>query len=330
MAAWSLKVLLLVSLTLPEPSRSLSEADKEDLVGAHNKYRSLVPDASNILKMNWDKDLAKMAAAFAQECVWEHNNERGNTGENLYMITSPIDLKQAVEKWYLEFTDYTYETMDCTPKMMCGHYTQLIWANTDKVGCGTHLCEEVKGLIYKNLSLLVCNYLPPGNVLGQHPYKKGTPCSECPDGTKCIDSLCTSELEPEEEPKLEPTAEPETKQEPIAEPETKLEPIEPETKLEPMTEPETKLEPTTEPETEQEAYIELKTKPEPKMEPETTSKPTPKLDPQMKSKLTQGTDHKLESEIESDEAAKANGSLGLPSSTVLTFIMLLVLYSASS
>ncbi|XP_072335932.1 peptidase inhibitor 16-like [Scyliorhinus torazame] len=315
MAAWSVTMALLVCLTFPEPVRPLSEAEKEDLVHVHNTYRSQVPDASSMLRMNWDNDLAEMAAEYAQKCVWGHNKERGTTGENLYVATSPLNLKEAVKKWYSELTDYTYETMDCTPQKMCGHYTQIIWANSNKVGCSSHSCDEVKGLEYKNLSLLVCNYLPPGNVVGEHPYKKGTPCSECPDGTKCIENLCTSEQEPETQP------EPKLEAEPKSEPGTKLEPItEPETKLEPVTEPETKLEPVTEPEK----------KTEPKMELETVSKPEPKLQLERNSKLIQETDHKLGQKSKSDKSATDNGNLALPSGIILTFIMLLVFYSASS
>ncbi|GCB65012.1 hypothetical protein scyTo_0000359 [Scyliorhinus torazame] len=191
----------------------------------------------------------------------------------------------------------------------------IVWANSNKVGCSSHSCDEVKGLEYKNLSLLVCNYLPPGNVVGEHPYKKGTPCSECPDGTKCIENLCTSEQEPETQP------EPKLEAEPKSEPGTKLEPItEPETKLEPVTEPETKLEPVTEPEK----------KTEPKMELETVSKPEPKLQLERNSKLIQETDHKLGQKSKSDKSATDNGNLALPSGIILTFIMLLVFYSASS
>ncbi|XP_041051794.1 peptidase inhibitor 16-like [Carcharodon carcharias] len=336
MAAGSLRVLLLISLTFPESTRALSEAEKKDVVDLHNKYRSKVLDASNMLRMNWDKDLEEMAVKYAQECTWGHNKNRGRTGENLYLInTSPLDLKAAIEKWYLEVADYTYETMDCAPQKKCGHYTQLVWANSDKVGCGCHFCDEVKGLEINNLSILVCNYLPPGNVIGQKPYMKGTPCSQCPDGTKCIDELCTSQLMPEAQP--QPKLDEEPKPEPTTEPETKLEPIEPETKLEPTTEAETKLEPITEPETKLDPHIEVEPKPEPKLKPETSSKPEPKLDfklekldPQIKSKQVNETEYMLNPKSKSDQAGTSDGNLTLPSGIILTFIMLLVLYSASS
>jgi hypothetical protein len=40
-----------------------------------------------------------------------------------------------------------------------GHYTQLVWATTHKVGCGFHKCDHggVKGKPYYSY---VCNYCP--------------------------------------------------------------------------------------------------------------------------------------------------------------------------
>ncbi|XP_051891059.1 peptidase inhibitor 16-like [Pristis pectinata] len=232
MAAGSLKALLLLSLIFPERTLALSEEEKKDLVDAHNKYRALVMDASNMLRMKWDNDLEEFAFKYAKECTWGHNEKRGRTGENLYAITGTVNLKLAVEKWYLEVADYTYDTMECTPMKMCGHYTQVVWADSDKMGCASHFCDELKGLDEKNLSILVCNYLPPGNVAGDHPYKKGTPCSECPDGFKCIDNLCTSELDlgpgsetdPQSPLKPEPEAELELEAKPESSPEADLEP----------------------------------------------------------------------------------------------------------
>ncbi|XP_072419644.1 peptidase inhibitor 16-like [Chiloscyllium punctatum] len=355
MAASSFKVLLLIYLTCPEPTGALSEADKEVLLEAHNRFRSEVPDASNMLKMNWDKDLEEIAIEYAQKCIWGHNKERGRTGENLYAVTGLLNIKEAVKKWYFEVKDYTYETMECTPNKLCGHYTQLVWADSDKVGCSSHMCEEVQGLNHKNLSLLVCNYLPPGNVIGEKPYKKGIPCSECPDGTKCTDMLCTSILEPEPEPVTEakPKMEAEAKPQPITESEAKLEPIteshtkpqpvtESEAKVEPITKSQTKLQPITESETKLEPTPELETKLEPKVKPGTT------LEPKVKpgTTLEPHTEEKTIPDLKNDPEMKwtvilqdpnfpphskceqvNTGNLTL-SSCILTFIMLLVLYFA--
>jgi hypothetical protein len=65
-----------------------------------------------------------------------------------------------------------------------GHYTQLVWAQTAKVGCGFVQYG-------KNEQLLVCNYLPAGNTIGQKMYEQGSACSMCPSShSNCDDSLC--------------------------------------------------------------------------------------------------------------------------------------------
>jgi hypothetical protein len=48
----------------------------------------------------------------------------------------------------------------------CGHYTQVVWRNTERVGCGYSTCQA-QGF---NFEVWVCNYDPPGNFIGQAPY----------------------------------------------------------------------------------------------------------------------------------------------------------------
>nr|CAD7586036.1 unnamed protein product [Timema genevievae] len=62
-----------------------------------------------------------------------------------------------------------------------GHYTQLVWADTHLVGCGS--ISFPSGSWNKNQ--LACNYGPGGNMIGASVYKEGKPCSKCPEGTKC-------------------------------------------------------------------------------------------------------------------------------------------------
>ena len=48
---------------------------------------------------------------------------------------------------------------------MCGHYTQVVWRNTTKIGCAIYTCP---GFQYG--STVVCDYGPGGNIGGQSPY----------------------------------------------------------------------------------------------------------------------------------------------------------------
>ncbi|KAF6115509.1 peptidase inhibitor 16 [Phyllostomus discolor] len=183
---------LLLLVTTTGPTGALDDEERLEMVKLHNLYRAQVsPSAANMLQMRWDGELAAFAKAYAQQCVWGHNKERGRRGENLFAITDEgMDVPRAVEEWYLEQEHYNFSAAHCDPGQMCGHYTQVVWAKTEKIGCGSHFCEKLQGVEETNIHLLVCNYEPPGNVKGQRPYQEGTPCSQCPSDYRCENSLC--------------------------------------------------------------------------------------------------------------------------------------------
>ena len=53
---------------------------------------------------------------------------------------------------------------------MCGHYTQVMWNNTQSVGCGLRTtCTGTYA------TMISCNYYPPGNYVGQRPFPRTTP-----------------------------------------------------------------------------------------------------------------------------------------------------------
>ena len=68
-----------------------------------------------------------------------------------------------------------------------GHYTQMVWAKTSKIGCGSISWQE--GRFIKQF--LVCNYGPSGNFLRAPMYEIGQACSRCPSGTSCSNGLCS-------------------------------------------------------------------------------------------------------------------------------------------
>lgn len=95
-----------------------------------------------------------------------------------------------MKAWDDEKTDYTYSTKACSA--VCGHYTQVVWANSEYVGCAAHTCSSFTGLSssFNGGTIVVCNYGPGGNYNKQFPYLTGTPCSACPSGTTCAKNLC--------------------------------------------------------------------------------------------------------------------------------------------
>uniref|UniRef100_A0A7N6BVY7 SCP domain-containing protein n=1 Tax=Anabas testudineus TaxID=64144 RepID=A0A7N6BVY7_ANATE len=144
----------------------------------------------------WDPNLKLVAEGYAAKCIWNHNPDLEDTGENLFAGTGSLDPREAMEKWFLEHLDYDFQNNTCDEDKMCGHYTQMVWADTHRVGCAYHLCNSMEGLEWERVSFLVCNYYPPGNYEGERPYVEGDWCSRCPEKLqKCENNLCGRTLD---------------------------------------------------------------------------------------------------------------------------------------
>uniref|UniRef100_A0A4W3GGJ9 SCP domain-containing protein n=1 Tax=Callorhinchus milii TaxID=7868 RepID=A0A4W3GGJ9_CALMI len=120
--------------------------------------------------LKWDYKLERVSKGYAARCIWDHNPKRGKSGENLFVSTGTIHAETAVIFWYNEISDYTFDTNSCVPGKMCGHYTQVMWYNSQKLACAKHV------------------QLP---TTGSGPYKQGPSCSECPSGYTCENKLCS-------------------------------------------------------------------------------------------------------------------------------------------
>ncbi|XP_049422155.1 GLIPR1-like protein 1 [Epinephelus fuscoguttatus] len=200
--AWIILDVGVCSVSLPEitDGKFIDECVRE-----HNRARSSVsPPASDMLYMTWDEGLAITARAWARHCVFEHNGYLkdvrrvhptfSSVGENIWTSSSPhFDVSRAIKRWVDEKQDYDYNRNICTK--VCGHYTQVVWASSFKVGCAVQLCTN--GVKYTSFAdqegiLFVCNYATAGNVNGGRPYNyEGAVCSKC-KGT-CVENLCRSQ-----------------------------------------------------------------------------------------------------------------------------------------
>lgn len=163
--------------------------------------------------MSWDTELEAFAQAYAEKCIWDHNKERGRRGENLFAMAPMLDLEFAVEDWNAEEKFYNLTTSTCVSGQMCGHYTQVVWASTHRIGCGSKFCEKIEGIETEDMYLLVCNYYPPGNMKGRKPYREGPSCSQCPEDRVCVNSLCADAQSTEE---LDVNSDHEGKEQPTA------------------------------------------------------------------------------------------------------------------
>lgn len=190
------------------------EAYQPDVaVKVHNDYRRL-QNSSNMKALQWDEGLADETATYALKCDFNHDSNSVD-GENIYMTTKTFDttgtLMGAITAWHKEEKDYDFSTNKCAPGEVCGHYTQMVWANSRRIGCAVASCPSVKNAFDDNRggTLVFCRYSPAGNVAGVSPFKQGKRCSECDSEWGCENGLCvpaeTPSPKPETKPGLQPT-----------------------------------------------------------------------------------------------------------------------------
>jgi pathogenesis-related protein 1 len=136
------------------------------ITAAHNAVRADV----GVAGMTWNADLATLATGFIADCQFAHSsgNERSNVagfeyvGENLYASGgggSPTG-QEITDAWASEISDYDYASNSCSGT--CGHYTQIVWADSTDLGCAVKDCG--------GMFIVSCEYGPGGNFVGQRPY----------------------------------------------------------------------------------------------------------------------------------------------------------------
>lgn len=146
-----------------------------EMLDTHNEVRAgAKPTPSPTLEpLRWDGFAQAEARKWVDRCEFMHNPERGEYGENIAAATVDYwDTPGVVKAWAVEASDYDYNRNTCAPGKMCGHYTQIVWRNTKRVGCATQVCTKNSpfGAQHPRWQFWVCNYAPPGNYVGQRPY----------------------------------------------------------------------------------------------------------------------------------------------------------------
>jgi hypothetical protein len=135
------------------------------VVAIHNQLRS----AQGVGPVMWDRSLAAAADAYAQQLAitgrWGHSptQARPGQGENLWMGTrGAFSVDQMVGAWVSErpmFQRGAFPGVSRTGRWEdVGHYTQMIWPGSTRVGCAIRSSSRN--------DYLVCRYSPGGNVMG--------------------------------------------------------------------------------------------------------------------------------------------------------------------
>lgn len=135
--------------------------------------RSALPTPSPALgNLGWSASLAATAQNYANQCIWAHSGTP-NVGENLFARAPHADARTAAaNSWADEFGFYNYAANSCAAGEQCGHYTQMVWRNTNQMGCGMTNCNTGSpfGASFPQWTIVVCQYSPPGNYFGERPY----------------------------------------------------------------------------------------------------------------------------------------------------------------
>lgn len=134
-----------------------------EFIHHHNAVRA----ATGLQPLSWDKELARHARRWSDkrrgDCQLKHSGNK-EYGENMFWGTGwNWKAADAVTYWANEHLYYDLESNECAADKVCGHFTQIVWNTTMKVGCGIAQC-------YNGQMIITCNYFPPGNFVGERPF----------------------------------------------------------------------------------------------------------------------------------------------------------------
>uniref|UniRef100_A0A0A1XHF1 Cell wall protein PRY3 n=1 Tax=Zeugodacus cucurbitae TaxID=28588 RepID=A0A0A1XHF1_ZEUCU len=137
-------------------SDEVSDFHRECL-DAHNRFRAR---HQNCPPLSLNNELCKYAQQWAKHLAATGRLEHRQVhtyGENLYTSRGmEVNGATAVQSWYDEIRNYDFSK--ATYKPGTGHFTQIVWRDSRQLGVGL----ATRG----DTTYIVCNYNPPGNLLG--------------------------------------------------------------------------------------------------------------------------------------------------------------------
>lgn len=136
------------------------------ILAVHNAVRA----RAGVAPLTWDNELGTAAAIYAAQMAMtgrflhSDRSQRRGTGENLWMGThGAFSVEAMVGSWASErrfFTAGTFPNVSRTGAWEdVGHYTQIIWPTTRRIGCALTSTQRI--------DYLVCRYADAGNVDGR-------------------------------------------------------------------------------------------------------------------------------------------------------------------
>jgi len=148
------RLFLIFSLLFSAQSQAVTSQPllQKEALAAHNHWRRV----HQAPPLSWDPALQHYAENHADHCVFKHSNPPAY-GENLAAGYSTVTA--AVNAWYAEGELYDYAHPGYSSAS--GHFTQVVWVGTQKLGCASVPCKGKNGTPG---NYFVCEYSPPGNI----------------------------------------------------------------------------------------------------------------------------------------------------------------------
>jgi len=188
---------LLLTVCIFVVVQCITDTQRTEILNLHNSVRK----CAGLQPLVWDYNLEKVGQDWANTCNFAHNANRetdyqklGGTlrvGENIANgggSSGGYGMAQLFQFWWDEKKLYT-----CGQKIgegnsfSAGHYTQIMWGDSSRLGCGVAQCDQGFPLNY-----LVCDYATAGNWYGELPY----PTNQCPDLNSCTPSTAGGTVNP--------------------------------------------------------------------------------------------------------------------------------------
>ncbi|KAJ3075734.1 Cysteine-rich secretory protein 2 [Podochytrium sp. JEL0797] len=143
------------------PSSNLSNSDESNLVDLHNAFRRK-NGISTTLRYN--ESLSQQATIrasklAANKCALEHGDNEG-VGQNLAMIAYALALSDTIQMMV-----GSWESESLNDRFALNHASQMVWSNSSGIGCAKGFGQV--GNQYPFCQVLVCNYWPQGNFVGE-------------------------------------------------------------------------------------------------------------------------------------------------------------------
>lgn len=144
--------------------------EAEEALAFHNEARNEV----GVAPLSWSSELSSYAQEWAEYlaqsngCSLQHRSSLGKNsksyGENIALRPpSSHSMEDASKAWYKEISQFSNVVLDETNWYATGHYSQMVWRNTTQLGMGSAKCSN-------GYYIIVANYDPPGNYMGQKAY----------------------------------------------------------------------------------------------------------------------------------------------------------------